>query len=108
MPDNCALTLEHLKPEWPYLLRFQEQDLESKSHQKFHFDRHYRVHQLPDIPNQTEVWITTKSKPTPGIVVGKAGAPRLYIVETEGGFARRNQHHLNVVPNVVRQGAEEP
>ena len=71
---NLPQTLEHLKPEWPYLLRFQEQDLEFKSHQKSNFDRHHRVHQLPDIPDQTEVWITTdKSKPTPGIVVGKAG-----------------------------------
>ena len=106
---NLPQTLEHLKPEWPYLLRFQEQDLEFKSHQKSNFDRHHRVHQLPDIPDQTEVWITTdKSKPTPGVVVGKAGAPRSYIVETQGGLARRNRHHLNVVPNVVRQGAEEP
>ncbi|KAL5510819.1 hypothetical protein EMCRGX_G006423 [Ephydatia muelleri] len=106
---NLPQTLEHLKPEWPYLLRFQEQDLEFKSHQKSNYDRHHRVHQLPDIPDQTEVWITTdKSKPTPGIVVGKAGAPRSYIVETQGGLARRNRHHLNVVPNVVRQGAEEP
>ena len=106
---NLPQTLEHLKPEWPYLLRFQEQDLEFKSHQKSNFDRHHRFHQLPDIPDQTEVWITTdKSKPTPGIVVGKAGAPRSYIVETQGGLARRNRHHLNVVPNVVRQGAEEP
>ncbi|KAL5503067.1 hypothetical protein EMCRGX_G009958, partial [Ephydatia muelleri] len=81
---NLPQTLEHLKPEWPYLLRFQEQDLEFKSHQKSNYDRHHRVHQLPDIPDQTEVWITTdKSKPTPGIVVGKAGAPRSYIVETQ-------------------------
>ena len=29
---NFPQTLEHLKPEWPYLLRFQEQDLEFKSH----------------------------------------------------------------------------
>eukprot|EP00731_Ephydatia_muelleri_P032552 Em0024g96a len=79
---NLPQTLEHLKPEWPYLLRFQEQDLEFKSHQKSNYDRHHRVYQLPDIPDQTEVWITTdKSKPTPGIVVGKAGAPRSYIVE---------------------------
>ena len=80
-----------------------------KSHQKSNFDKHHRVHPLPDIPDQMEVWITTdKSKPTPGIVVGKAWAPWSYIVETQGGLARRNRHHLNVVPNVVRQGAEEP
>ena len=34
-----------------------EQDLEFKSHQKTNFDKHHRVHPLPDIPNQTEVWI---------------------------------------------------
>ena len=106
---NLPQTLEHLKPEWPYLLRFQEQDLEFKSHQKSNFDKHHIVHQLPHIPDQTAVWITMdKSKPTPGIVVGKVGTPRSYIVETQGGLARRNRHHLNVVPNVVRQGAEEP
>ena len=102
---NLPQTLEHLKPEWPYLVRFQEQDLEFKFHQKFNFDKHHGVYPLPD---QTEVWITTdKSKLTPGIVVGKVGAPWSYIVETQGGLARRNRHHLNVVPNVVRQGAGE-
>ena len=105
---NLPQTLEHLKPEWPYLHRFQEQDLEFKSHQKSNFDKHHRVHPLPDIPDQTEVWVTTdRSKPTPGIVVGRAEAPQSYIVETHDGLARRNRHHLNVVPKVVKQGAEE-
>ena len=51
---------------------------------------HYRVHPLPDIPDPTEVWITTdKSKSTPDIVVGKAEAPRSYIVETHAEWRRR-------------------
>ncbi|KAL5470821.1 hypothetical protein EMCRGX_G028847 [Ephydatia muelleri] len=67
------LTLEQLKAEWPYLHRFQEQDQEFKSHQKANFDNRHRVHTLPEIPDQTEVWITIdRSKPTLGVVASKA------------------------------------
>ncbi|KAL5493721.1 hypothetical protein EMCRGX_G014940 [Ephydatia muelleri] len=55
----------------------------------------------PQIPQQTEVWITTdRSKRTPGVVVGKAEAPRSYIMETQSGKARRNRHQLIVMPSL--------
>eukprot|EP00731_Ephydatia_muelleri_P015747 Em0009g171a len=106
---NLPQISEQLKPTWTHLHGFQEQDQEFKSHQKANFDKHHRVHSLPQIPQQTEVWITTdRSKPTPGVVVGKAEAPRSYIVETLSGKARRNQHQLNVMPSLDGKILEPP
>ena len=106
---NLPQISEQLKPTWTHLHGFQEQDQEFKSHQKANFDKHHRVHSLPQIPQQTEVWITTdRSKPTPGVVVGKAEAPRSYIVETLSGKARRNQHQLNVMPSLDGKTLEPP
>ena len=94
---NLPQISEQLKPKWTHLHGFREQDQEFKSHQKANFDKRHKVHSLPQIPQQTEVWITTnRSKPTPGVVVGKAEAPRSYIVETQSGKARRNRHQLKV------------
>ena len=50
--------------------------------QKKDFDRHHRVHELPDIPDNTNVWVTSGETPIQGQVQSSAGAPRSYIVET--------------------------
>ena len=84
---NLPQTLEQLKPERLYLHRFQELDNKFKSHQKANFDKRYRVHTLPEIPDQTEIWIATdRSNPTPGVVASKVEVPRSYTVATQGGL----------------------
>ncbi len=53
------------------------------------------------IPEETEVWITTEDPPIQGRVIGPAGPPRSYIVETPTGQMHRNREHLNVIPESV-------
>ena len=50
---------EQLKPSWTHLHGFREQDHKFKSQQKANFDKRHKVHSLPQIPQQAEVWITT-------------------------------------------------
>ena len=90
---------KQLTPSWPYLDEFQELNEQFKHRQKVDYDRRHRTHPLPPIPENTEVWITSGSSPTSGRVTAHASAPRSYIVDTPQGEMRRNQLHLNVVPN---------
>ena len=52
-----------------------------------------RVKDLPEIPGNTDVWITTDGQPMIEQVVSSANAPRSYIVHTPTGEVRRQ---LNV------------
>ncbi len=96
LPQNS----QDLTPKWPYLQEFRARNLEFKQKQKRDFDRRHRVRDLPSIPNDTDVWITTDGRPTTGRVTAPANAPRSYVVETPSGVIRRNRSQLNVAPNV--------
>ena len=85
-------------PQWPYLNEFCESDQVLKKQQKRDFNRHHRVHDLPDIPDNTDVWVTLGG--TPGQVQSSAGAPRSYVVETPTGSVRQSRSHLRTVPDV--------
>ena len=52
---NLPQIQELLKPSWPYLETFREQNDEFKIKQKRYYDRYHRVHSLPPIPDETEV-----------------------------------------------------
>ena len=58
----------------------------------------HRARDLPAIPDDTEVWITTGSEPVSGRVISPAGRPRLYVVETPSGQIERNRSELTVAP----------
>ena len=45
---------------------------------------------LPAIPDDTEVWITTDSGLVSGRVISPAGRPQLYVVETPSGQIEHN------------------
>ena len=62
-------TNEHYVPEWPFLQDFERCDKELKKRQKKGFDRHIQVQLLPDIPGNTDVWVTMADRPTQGQVV---------------------------------------
>ena len=47
----------HLIPKWSYLEEFREKDKDFKEKQKRDYDRHYRTSVMPDIPEDTAVWI---------------------------------------------------
>ena len=97
---NLPLLKEQLVPEWSYRSSFIGNNHAFKNKQRHDYDRHHGVRNLPPIPPGSEVWINTDDDPGPGTVVTPANAPRSYVVETPSGQQiRRNQHHLNVVPD---------
>ena len=90
---------DQLTPLCPYLDTFRDSNEQFKQRQKADYDRRHRTYPLPPIPNDTEVWVTSGTTPSPGRVTAYSSTPRSYIVETPQGEMRRNRLHLNVVPN---------
>ena len=89
---------DQLTPQWNFLPDFRKQDDKFKKEQEMQYNRRHRVQNLPELPDNTSVWVTTNNTNEPGIVVSPAGTPRSYIVETNGGQVRRNQQHLTPMP----------
>ena len=58
-----------LTPQWPYLQEFKVRNEEYKLRQKRDFDHRHRTRDLPDIPIDTDVWITTDGSSTSGRVI---------------------------------------
>ena len=92
-------TTKTLTPEWPYLEGFRHVNKDFKDSQKRNYDRRHRVHDLPDIPNNTQVFINTDGTVTTGRTVTAANTPRSYIIETPSGKVRRNRAHIHVDPS---------
>ena len=55
------------------------------------------------LPDNSEVWVTSSSQPTQGRVITPVDTPRSYLVETPTGQIRRNQQHLNIIPDPSTQ-----
>ena len=85
-----------LVPQWPCLQEFKTRNQQFKSKQKRDYDRRHQVRELPEIPDDTEVWITTNRQPTTGRTIAPADTPRSYIVQTPSGDIRRNRSQLNI------------
>ena len=100
-------TNKQLVPKWPYLSSFREKNKQFKETQKENFDRGHRAKEQSEIPDNTEVWITSESDPIRGTVVSTAGPPRSYVVETPTGQVYRNRGHLNVVPEQPQENTEQ-
>ena len=75
-------TDRQLVPEWSYLPGFRKLNEQFKARQKKEFDRRYRVQELPELLEETEVWITFQDKPVQGRIVSTAPTPRSYLVDT--------------------------
>ena len=89
-------TTKQLTPGWPYLAEFHSLNHKLKTREKRDFDRHHRTKELPELPDETAVWVTAGGgEPVRGRVLTQAHTPRSYIVETPSGRVRRNRHHLN-------------
>ena len=101
-------TKAKLTPQWPYLQEFRRRNAEFKEKQKRQFDRRHRVLERDDLPDGTDVWITSEPNLIPGTVVSAGESPRSYVVETPSGELRRNRTHLNVVPETSSGAPESP
>ena len=98
-----------LVPRWSFLPEFKRLNREFKEQQKRNFDRSHRVCELPPIPDDQDVWISTEGEPKPGTVVSSAATPRAYVVETPTGNVQRNRSQLRVIPSSSDNGrGQEP
>ena len=85
-------------PNWSFLDEFRKLNNKYKSRQKQDFDRRHCTHELPSIPDETEVWITSDGERSHGKVISPSSTPRSYLIDTRSGVIRRSRQHLNVSP----------
>ena len=78
-------TKKLLTPSWSYLPQFKEANAQFKQRQKEDFDRRHRAREQPEIPDGSEVVITTDKEPIDDKVIEPAESPRSYLVETPSG-----------------------
>ena len=96
MGQQIASDQEVTYPKLVVFVSVQESQFKEK--QKEYFDKGHRVKGQSEVPDGSEVVITTDHQPVEGRVVQPAGTPRSYVVETPLGEVRRNQSQLNIVP----------
>ena len=65
-------TSERLVPPWPYLRDFRERNNHFKDKQKADYNRRHRVHNLPPIPDETDVYVHTNGNCTTGRTIMRA------------------------------------
>ena len=80
MRSTVPQVSNQLIPDWSLLPDFRKQDEKFKIEQEKQYNRRHRVQDLPDLPDDTPVWVTTNGTNEPGTVVAPAGTPRSYIV----------------------------
>ena len=95
---NIPMLTTQLTPNWSFLEKFREQNEVFKQQQKLDYDRSHGVRNLPTIPDNSQVWITSEEQPVTGTVSHRANTPRSYIIKTQSREIRRNRQHLSVVP----------
>ena len=78
-------------------VRVREAQLEFKSKQKEDHDRRHSVREWGDIPDGTDVWVTSGTDPLP--MHSDLTSIRSSILCGEGGEIRQNCHHLTVMPS---------
>ena len=96
VPQSNAILI----PQWSYLKEFKKKNAEFKKRQKEQFDSRHGAKELPEIPDDSEVWITSEDKPISGRVVTTGETPRSYVVETDSGELHRNRRQLIVAPEL--------
>ena len=99
---------EHLVPDWTYLETFRQSNRAFKEKQKLDHNRCHRAKELPPIPADSGVWITSGNSPVPGRVISRTDTPRSYQVGTPHGVTRRNRRHLILQPTDEPLHDEEP
>ena len=76
---------QHFIPKWPYLKTFQQLDKKYKNQQKRDHDRCHRARSLPELTDDTQVWVRTDNLQQSGRVISTSVEPRSYVVSTPTG-----------------------
>ena len=79
-----------LFPKCVHMEDFQEANVKFKKQQKRNFDEKHRALDLPEIPKDMNVWITSGTPARQGRVTSSHQSPRSYIVDTPAGSVRCN------------------
>ena len=66
--------------------------------QKRNYDRYHKARPLPELADDTPVWIKTKNSQQSGRIVSASSEPRSYVVSTPTGQTRRNRSHVVPIP----------
>ena len=82
---TIPLVMKQLIPSWSYLPEFKKDNRKFKEKQKEDFDHRHGDKEQSEIPNGSEVVVTTDQQNVPGRVLQPACTPRSYIVETPSG-----------------------
>ena len=101
------LTDKQLIPKWNYLPEFKTTNQQFKDKQKENYDRRHAATEMPLIPDDSEVWVTSGQEATRGRIVSSAPTPRSYLIETPSGLIRRNQQHLRAFPEVSNTESQQ-
>ena len=92
-----------LQPRWDDTKSTQRREMASKR-QTEAYDRYNRVRPLNTLQTGDTVWV--QDAKTGGTVVGQAGSPRSYFVQTPTSRLRRNRRHLVPTPNAQVEPTE--
>ena len=95
---NIPILSSQLKLKWDYLDEIHHNNQAFKDQQKLNFDRRHAVQNLPLLPSDTSVWITSDCQTVPGRVVSMATTSQSHMIDTPEGQVRSNNQHLNPVP----------
>ena len=91
----------NLTPKWPDMGKLKAKEDDIKAKQLENFNQRDLSHPLSPLEPDTPIFVMDKD--TTGVVIGPAGAPRSYLIDTPTGTVRRNRNHLT--PD---QGPNEP
>ena len=86
-----------LNPKTPDPKDLAQKEEKRRNKQKTWYDRRHGVRDLKELTVGDKVWITDLRRT--GIIKGKSGEPRSYIVDTEKRTVRRNRFHLIPFPD---------
>ena len=81
-------------PTWTHIQNLTTLHQSYKSKQDDYYNRQHRVKSLPNLPDNTPVWVQTENSQVPGTVVQQAATPRSYVVSTPTGQVKRNRVSL--------------
>ena len=104
---NISILTSELILHWSYIDDFRLQNKHFKEQQKEKYNRKHGVRNLPPIPDDTDVWVTTGNQPATGTVLQPANTPRSYIISTPVGQVRRNRQHFNVIPQDIQSATNQ-
>ena len=99
--DLHITSSNYYQPQWDYLTEFKIANKRFKDKQKKIFDDSNRVCNLPDIPDNNDVWITTDGQSTPGMTVRRAEAPPSYIAQIPVGEVHKNRSQRTINPFIT-------